>query len=107
MRIPGLFDWSKTTFYTFGWNGTRGSTPYDEFSTVPTVAERSGNFSGLTDQNGSPIVIYNPLTGQPFADNPSTQVPKLLRCCITFRCRTSGTTQNYHYITSAEGIPTR
>ncbi len=63
LRIPGIVDWSKSTFYTLGWNGTRGSTPYDQFSTVPTLAERSGNFSGLTDKNGNPIVIYDPNYG--------------------------------------------
>ena len=42
LKIPKLFDFSKSTFYSVGWNGTRGSTPYDQFSTVPTVAERGG-----------------------------------------------------------------
>ena len=69
LKIPGVLDWSKSTFYSVGWNGSRGSTPYDAFSTVPTVEERSGNFSGLTDQNGNPTVIFDPLTGQPFANN--------------------------------------
>ncbi|MGB8323042.1 MAG: carboxypeptidase regulatory-like domain-containing protein, partial [Candidatus Acidiferrum sp.] len=33
LKIPKLFDWSKTTFFTVGWNGSRGSTPFDQFST--------------------------------------------------------------------------
>lgn len=106
MKVPGLFDWSKSTFYSVGWNGTRGSTPYDAFSTVPTLAERNGDFSGLTDKNGSPILIYNPNTGQPFANNridpsqfssaatallPYIPIPNL-----------PGAAQNFHYITSGE-----
>jgi hypothetical protein len=106
LKVPGLFDWSKSTFFTVGWNGTRGSTPYDAFSTVPTVAERNGNFSGLTDKNGNPITIFDPVTGQPFANNvidrslfsaaatallPYIPLPNL-----------PGAAQNYHYITSDE-----
>src|ERR1700756_3101210 len=71
LRIPGLFDRSKSTFYSAGWNGTRGSAPYDAYSTVPTVPERNGVFSGLTDNSGNPIVIWNPQTGQPFPGNTS------------------------------------
>src|SRR5271165_3773217 len=105
LKNPKIFDFSKTTFYSVGWNGTRGSTPYDAFSTVPTVAERGGNFSGLTDKNGTPILIYNPNTGLPFANNridpsqfssaasallPYIPIPNL-----------PGAAQNFHYITSA------
>ncbi|MGB7434463.1 MAG: TonB-dependent receptor [Candidatus Acidiferrum sp.] len=67
-KIPGLFDFSNSTFITGGWYGVRGSTPYDALSTVPTVAERGGDFAGLT-QNGAPVTIYNPKTGLPYPDN--------------------------------------
>jgi trimeric autotransporter adhesin len=105
LRIPGLFDWSKTTFITFGWYGVRGSTPYDALSTVPTTAERVGNFSGLTE-NGAPITIYNPQTGMPFADNmidPSliTAQAKALLAYIPLP-NMPGTLQNYQYVTTNE-----
>ena len=32
---------------------------------VPTAAERMGNFSGLTNANGQPIIIYDPSTTNP------------------------------------------
>jgi len=106
LKVPGLFDWSKTTFYSVGWNGTRGSTPYDAFSTVPTVAERGGNFSGLTDKNGNPIVIYDPQTGQPFANNmidPGrfSSAGSALLAYIPMP-NLPGAAQNFHYITSTE-----
>ncbi len=41
LKIPKIFDGGKTTFYSVGWNGTRGSTPYDSFSTVPQADNRS------------------------------------------------------------------
>ena len=104
LKIPKLFDWSKTTFFTVGWNGSRGSTPFDEFSTVPTLAERSGIFSGLTSHNGTPITIYNPQTSLPFAANSidpatfSSAAVALLNYIPTPNL--PGTTQNFHYITS-------
>ena len=105
LKIPKLFDFSKSTFYSVGWNGTRGSTPYDQFSTVPTVAERGGNFSGLTDKNGTPIPIYNPKTGEPFPGNvidPSQFSPAAVALLNYIPLpNLPGTTQNYHYITSA------
>jgi trimeric autotransporter adhesin len=107
LKIPGIFDGGKTTFYSFGWNGTRGSTPYDAFSTVPTVAERGGNFSALTDKTGNPILIYDPKTGQPFPGNaiaPSQFSPAAVSLLNYIPVpNLPGTTQNFHYITSAEG----
>jgi hypothetical protein len=106
LKVPGLFDWSKTTFFAAGWNGTRGSTPYDAFSTVPTEAERGGNLSGLTSPNGNPIVIYNPQTGQPFPNNsidPTLFSPAAVALLNYIPLpNLPGTTQNFHYITSAE-----
>jgi trimeric autotransporter adhesin len=106
LKVPGLFDWGKSTFFTVGWNGTRGSIPYDAFSTVPTQAERNGNFSGLTDKNGNPITIFDPATGQPFANN--TIDPSLFSPAATALLpyipvpNLPGAAQNFHYITSDE-----
>lgn len=106
LKIPGLFDWSKSTFFAMGWNGTRGSTPYDAFSTVPTQAERGGNFSGLTDNKGNSVLIYDPSTGQPFPNN--TIDPSQFSAAATSLLQymplanLPGTTQNFHYVTSAE-----
>ncbi|MCS7023885.1 MAG: Plug and carboxypeptidase regulatory-like domain-containing protein [Bryobacteraceae bacterium] len=36
---------------------------------VPTLAERRGDFAETTDGNGNPIVIRDPLSGQPFPGN--------------------------------------
>lgn len=106
LRVPKLFDWSKTTFFAAGWNGTRGSMPYDAFGTVPTNPERGGDFSGLTDKNGNPIVIYDPETGQPFTGNKidpsrfSAAAVSLLNYIPVPNL--PGATQNFHYVTSQE-----
>jgi hypothetical protein len=107
VKIPHLMDWSKTTFFTAGWNGTRGSTPFDMFSTVPTENERQGIFVGLADKNGNPIVIYDPQTGKPFPNNsidPSrfSSAAKALLAYIP-EPNLPTATQNFHYVTSAEG----
>jgi trimeric autotransporter adhesin len=106
LKIPGLFDWSKTTFLTFGWYGVRGSTPYDAVSTVPTEAERAGNFGGLAGPDGAPVTIYNPLTNQPFLNNtidPSliTSQAKALLAYIPVP-NMPGSLQNFQYVTTSE-----
>jgi trimeric autotransporter adhesin len=106
LKIPGLFDWSKTTFITFGWYGVRGSTPYDAVSTVPTEAERAGNFGGLAGPDGAPVTIYDPLTNQPFLNNtidPSliTSQAKALLAYIPLP-NMPGSLQNFQYVTTNE-----
>ena len=52
LNIPKIFNGGGKWFYFVGWNGSRGSTPYDSYSTVPTAAERAGDFSGATYKDG-------------------------------------------------------
>jgi hypothetical protein len=63
LNIPKIFNGGNKWFFFAGWNGSRGSTPFDEYSTVPTAAERAGNFSGATYKAGSPVQIFDPTTG--------------------------------------------
>ncbi len=69
LNIPKIFNGGNKWFYFLGWNGSRGSTPYDFYSTVPTSAERAGDFSGAAYNNGAPVQIFNPQTGQQFQFN--------------------------------------
>ena len=64
--IPHVYNGAKTFFFLH-YNGTLGETPYSYFSTVPTLAERSGNFS-QTLVGGAPVQIFNPATGLAFAN---------------------------------------
>jgi trimeric autotransporter adhesin len=54
-----------TVFLTL--SGSRSSTPDDFYATVPTDAERGGNFTGLPP-------IYDPVTGQQFVYNGTPNV---------------------------------
>ncbi|MDE1160465.1 MAG: TonB-dependent receptor [Acidobacteriaceae bacterium] len=62
--IPGLFKPSSKQFVFGNFSGTRNTTPQILTGTVPTNLERAGQFTA----SGEPV-IYNPVTGLPFANN--------------------------------------
>jgi trimeric autotransporter adhesin len=60
LSIPKLYPngGNKTSFFVH-YNMTRSTSPFDLFDSVPTVAERTGDFSGAT-VNGLVPTIYEP-----------------------------------------------
>jgi hypothetical protein len=108
LNIPKIFNGGNKWFFFAGWNGNRGSTPYDAFSTVPTLAERSGDFSAATYRNGSPAQIFNPSTRQQFQSNGRLNVidPTLISSAAKALLayiplpNLNTATQNFHYVTS-------
>lgn len=75
--IPKVYNGRNKLFFFFGAEGIRQSEPEPTFSTVPTEAQRNGNFSQLLTVS-SAYQIYDPATGtvegsrirrQPFAGN--------------------------------------
>jgi hypothetical protein len=60
--IPHLYSGDKT-FWFVNYNGVRSRTGFDDVTTVPTAAERGGDFSGI----GNPINY--PGTTTPFTNN--------------------------------------
>ncbi|HEY4817688.1 MAG TPA: TonB-dependent receptor [Candidatus Acidoferrum sp.] len=108
-NIPKIFNGGNKWFFFAGWNANRGSTPYDAFSTVPTLAERAGDFSAATYKDGSPVQIFNPRNGgQQFQSNGqlnvidpaliSAQAKALLAFIPLPNLHTA--TQNFHFVTS-------
>src|SRR5438105_4580785 len=57
------------TFFFGSWERTRQLTSETVLSTVPTLLNRNGDFSDLRSSAGVPVVIYDPVTRQPFAGN--------------------------------------
>ena len=110
LNIPKIFNGGNRWFFFAGWNGTRGSTPYDFFSTVPTVAERGGNFSAATNNNGTPVQIFNPKTGQQYQFNGvpnvidpsdiSSAAQSLLQFIPFPNIATTTSGQNFHTVAS-------
>ena len=57
LRIPHLYDGRNKTFFFVNGEVARNQTPYDVFSTVPTLQERGGNFSDIPG-----IQLFNPMS---------------------------------------------
>ena len=108
LNIPHIFNGGGKWFFFAGWNGSRGSTPYDAYSTVPTAAERAGDFSGATYNDGTPVAIFNPTTGQQFSFGGKANVinPALISPQATALLQyiplpnLDSTTSNFHYVTN-------
>ncbi len=63
IRIPKLYDGRNRSFFFFSYEGVRRVTGIDPvLLTVPTAAQRRGDFSNLRDVNGNVIPIFDPLT---------------------------------------------
>jgi hypothetical protein len=103
LKIPKLFDAGQNTFFFFNMFGTRASTPYDVYSTVPTLLQRSGDFSQTTTSSGANVQIFNPSTGLPFAGNKISAIDPSAAALLQFiPVPNQNGVQNYHFSSSAE-----
>jgi hypothetical protein len=95
VRIPGVYDGRNKTFFLFTGEKYREGTPNPLFSTVPTPAMKNGDFSGLVDAQGRPIIIYDPATGRdvngvwtrdPFPGNqiPASRISPAARALLQY-----------------------
>jgi hypothetical protein len=77
--IPGLVKASSKQFFFLSVTGQRNITPQNFYGTVPTLAERAGDFSGLTQTEGGatvPVLLYYPAgsaNSGPIPNNNLTQ----------------------------------
>lgn len=92
--IPKVFDGRNRLFWFFALEDINDSFPEPITTTVPTVAERSGDFSGLLALGGK-YQIYDPATGvlqngriarQPLAGNiiPANRLSSIARNYLQF-----------------------
>jgi len=112
LNIPKIFNGGGKWFFFAGWNGSRGSIPYDYYSTVPTLDERAGNFSNTTNRHGAPVEIFNPQTGQQYQSGGvlnqidpadiSSAAQALLQYIPLPNIATTAAGQNFHLVTSGE-----
>ena len=99
---------STSTNYTVTYNGTRNRNPYDVFSTVPTLAERSGDFSESTIRNGvnagRQAQIFDPVTHTAIPNNviPQSMINPAASGLLHYipLPNAPGAVQNFHYVTS-------
>jgi hypothetical protein len=108
--IPGLTKPSgkDTIFLTL--SGSRSSNPLDEYATVPTDAERAGDFSAA----GLPA-IFDPATLQQFSYNgaanviPPERISQQAKSLLQYfpEPNIPNSIQNYHLLTTAQSNSTQ
>jgi hypothetical protein len=118
LKIPHVYDGTDKTFFYINFGGTWSRNPVDSFSTVPTPAERAGQFSN--------VWLYDPTSGLPFSGcpqncsvspnsssgyTPSQLVAQKILSYIPMPnlCPTPSTcpTLNYHLQTNLPGLSNR
>jgi hypothetical protein len=96
--IPKIVN-SPRTFFFLNYTGNHSTNPYDAYSTVPTVAERAGDFSGTNR------VLVDPDTGKPFPNDviPAARLnPAAQQLLAMFPLpNQSGDQQNFHTVTTS------
>ncbi|MBL8222142.1 MAG: TonB-dependent receptor plug domain-containing protein, partial [Bryobacterales bacterium] len=76
--LPKIYNGRNRTFFMFSWEKIKSAIPLPQNYTVPTAAQRAGDFTTTIQANGQPIQMYDPYTTrlegnaytrQPFAGN--------------------------------------
>jgi len=62
VKIPGLYDGKDKTFFMYSWEQIHSEVPFVQLYTLPTEAQRRGDFSQTVTADGRPVIIYDPLT---------------------------------------------
>ena len=82
LRLPKIYNGKNKTFFFVAYEAFRSISSPTISTAMPAMAMRNGDFSGLTDNAGRAITLYNPYTTdanwnrQPF---PNNQIPVSLR----------------------------
>lgn len=69
--IPKIYNGKNRTFWFASYEGLRQRSLNPYTGTVPTAAERNGDFSLSRDTNGAPFIIYDPRTTRLDPDRPA------------------------------------
>ncbi len=101
LKIPHLYDGSRTNF-NFSYSGNRSNNLFDQYATVPSDAFRNGDFSA------SPVLIIDPLTGQPFPGNliPADRISDSAKDLLRFIPSASldGDTRNFRNTGTSQSV---
>jgi len=107
LDIPRIYHGGTKTFFFANYNGRRGENPFDQFSTVPTLLERQGDFSQTTYISGAlkgqTIKIINPATNTPFPNSTLPEINPVAAGLLQYipDPNLPGSFQNFHFVTSA------
>jgi hypothetical protein len=72
--IPKLYNGHNRTFFFYAWEANKWGKPTTTVGTVPTIAERNGDFSALLAL-GSRYQIYDPATTRPASGGRYSRSP--------------------------------
>jgi len=106
LNIPKIYRGGSKTFFFINYNGSHASNPFDSFSTVPTLAERGGDFSSTLISSGpdagSPVQIFDPVTHKQFTGNKISHLNPAAAGLLKFipLPNLPGVAQNFHFIES-------
>ena len=65
--IPSLYDGGRNTFFSLSYEGVRERISRTYLNTIPTIDERTGDYSAIVDQAGNLLPIFDPNTTRPNA----------------------------------------
>jgi hypothetical protein len=65
VEIPWLYHGGRRTFFSFSYEGMREKIGRSYLRTIPTMTERTGDWSGVVDQAGQMLAIYDPASTSP------------------------------------------
>jgi len=102
LNIPHIYNGGTKTFIFGNYTGSRSTNPYDVFSTVPTAAERGGDFSSLLT-GPNPVQIINPATNAPFVNNQITNINPIAAQLLQFipQPNLPGDVRNFHLVSAS------
>ncbi|HZI56118.1 MAG TPA: TonB-dependent receptor, partial [Verrucomicrobiae bacterium] len=97
LNIPHIYKGGTKTFLFGNYSGSRSTNPYDVFSTVPTMAERSGDFSAL------PVQLTDPVTHLPLLNNQIASINPASSQLLSFipTPNLPGTSRNFHFVSAS------
>ena len=72
--FPKIYNGRNRTFFFFNWEQQRDTAPAGYTGTVPTLQQRSGDFSQTRTNSGALIQIYDPLSTIPDPANPGNYI---------------------------------
>lgn len=98
MVVPKIMNWQRANF-NINYQGTLNRNGSNQLGSVPTPAERTGDFSAL------PSIIYDPTNGAPFPNNtiPPSRISSVAEGLLPFipQPTYTGVVQDYRLITTA------
>ena len=101
LNIPHIYHGGTRTFLFGNYTGSRGTSAYDVFSNVPTLAERNGDFSSLLNQP-RPTQLFNPVTLAPIPNNMISTINPASAQLLPYipLPNLPGTSNNFHFVSA-------